>query len=64
MGATAEEEVCTSRKCYVAADWLKSFIDESVDPCEDFSAFTCNATKKKNLFDTRKMDDMNVVAVE
>jgi len=37
---------CTSRACKDAVGWLQPFINESVNPCEDFAAFTCSFGKK------------------
>eukprot|EP00930_Biecheleria_cincta_P047047 TRINITY_DN3254_c0_g1_i1.p1 TRINITY_DN3254_c0_g1~~TRINITY_DN3254_c0_g1_i1.p1 ORF type:complete len:980 (+),score=150.37 TRINITY_DN3254_c0_g1_i1:95-3034(+) len=45
------EEPCQSEECIQSAAWLDPFINRSVDPCEDFSAFTCSARAKKGLME-------------
>ena len=38
--------VCNSKKCQQVANTLYSYIDESVDPCDDFYLFACGNFKK------------------
>ncbi|KAF5304224.1 hypothetical protein FQR65_LT08031 [Abscondita terminalis] len=49
---TACGDVCTKPACRKASSDILSFIDPSVDPCQDFYKFTCGSLFKKT-FDTK-----------
>ena len=43
-----EGETCNSEACQDAAEKIKSAMDESIDPCEDFYSFTCGSFVEQN----------------
>ncbi|XP_050043600.2 neprilysin-1-like [Dermacentor andersoni] len=42
--------LCTSDACTAHALWLRGVVNRSVDPCEDFAAFTCTSPGKSFEF--------------
>lgn len=42
-----EDEICNTTECFKTAENVKSWIDESVDPCENFYKFACGEFVKK-----------------
>ncbi|KFM67068.1 Endothelin-converting enzyme 1, partial [Stegodyphus mimosarum] len=41
------ENICRSKDCIIATDFILSLMDESVDPCEDFYAFSCGGWRSR-----------------
>lgn len=49
-----QEKVCLSPGCIHTASKVLEFMDQSVDPCDDFYEFTCgNFLKKTNIPDDK-----------
>ncbi len=40
--------VCLSDECKKVADYIKTSMDESAEPCDDFYTFACGGWKKRN----------------
>ncbi|XP_035222873.1 neprilysin-2-like [Stegodyphus dumicola] len=40
---------CVTNDCYKAAESIKSYLDTSVDPCDDFYQFACGGWMRKNI---------------
>ncbi|KAK5638234.1 hypothetical protein RI129_012529 [Pyrocoelia pectoralis] len=59
----ALSDVCTSAACRKASTDILSFIDPSIDPCQDFYKFTCGNLFKKT-FDTKPVSLEALVAKE
>ncbi|XP_065289060.1 neprilysin-1-like isoform X2 [Dermacentor albipictus] len=47
---TSRSGVCTTFDCRYAAQWLRSKLDYSVDPCKDFYKFVCGSFRGFDAF--------------
>nr|XP_058966733.1 endothelin-converting enzyme 2-like [Pocillopora verrucosa] len=45
---TTSKNVCQTHECHAVADYIKSSIDSTVDPCDDFFAFSCGGWIRRN----------------
>ncbi|RUS82677.1 hypothetical protein EGW08_009580, partial [Elysia chlorotica] len=57
--STPPEGTCLSDKCVNAASRLKDYMDESVDPCDNFYEYACGGwMRRASLEPTENMRDM------
>lgn len=47
-GGTFEQLICNSKACQNVSQYVKSCMDEKVDPCDDFFNYACGGWIKKN----------------
>lgn len=45
---TTSKNVCQTHECHAVADYIKSSIDSTVDPCDDFFTFSCGGWIRRN----------------
>ncbi|KAH7986503.1 hypothetical protein HPB49_025937 [Dermacentor silvarum] len=45
-----KDPVCTAIDCHFGAQWLRSKLDSSVDPCQDFYRYVCGTFTQYNEF--------------
>ncbi|KAH6939850.1 hypothetical protein HPB50_021896 [Hyalomma asiaticum] len=51
--------ICTSGECTAHAQWLHDLVNHSVNPCDDFAAFTCASPKRSfGFFGSATSEDL------
>ncbi|XP_075539433.1 uncharacterized protein LOC142574165 [Dermacentor variabilis] len=59
-----KDPVCSAIDCHFVAQWLRSKLDSSVDPCQDFYRYVCGTSSLYNEFANVRNEKVQCLSVK